>query len=112
MSINHRVKIIIDEYYNGIPRRLATALGWERADNMYNVLDEKHKKFGVDIAQAILKKHPEISAEWFLRGEGERIKGELEYPQDYEETKKELKETTAKYIKLLEQVTKLKESYE
>jgi len=115
MTINQRVKIIVDKYYNGVPRRLATALGWDRADNMYNVLDEDedgnptHKRFGVDIVQEILKTHPDISAEWLMRGEGEMIKGKPQYPQDYEDTKKELKETTAAYIKVLNKYNKILE---
>jgi len=109
-TISQRVTEIIKKYYGQTPSRLAKAMGWKRAENIYNVIDEGKDKWGVDIAQKILEIHPEISAEWFLRDEGPVLKGAKEYPADYEKIKKELEETKNKYISLLEKISVLKES--
>ena len=78
------------------------------ADNTYNVIKDRHIP-GADYIEDILKAHPDISAEWLMRGEGEMMKGKPQYPQDYEDTKKELKETTAAYIKVLNKYNKILE---
>ena len=106
--MRERIILLIEEEYKGRVAKFAKAIGQERADNTYNVIKGRSRP-GLEYIEAILETHPHISAEWFLRGEGERIKGELQYPQDYEDTKRELKEATAEYIKILNKYNKLLE---
>ena len=88
MSVSQRIKELIDEKYTGKVLRFAKTIGQERADNTYNVIKGRNQP-GLDYLEAILDNHPDISAEWLLRGEGSMLKEDRVYPNDYEEIKEE-----------------------
>jgi len=67
-----RVKWIVKEYYQGRTKRLAEALDVSAAGLGKVVNEEVYP--GYKVIHGILTLHPEISADWFIKGEPPAIR--------------------------------------
>lgn len=76
MNLNHhpaeRIRWIIDEFYNGHPKRLADALGVAPAT--FTQILNKGAFPSWKIIVGILKKHPQVNPDWFLHGKSPRLR--------------------------------------
>lgn len=75
MSINQRIKYLIDTLEKGVVSRFATKLGISHT-TIASILpgSARESKPGFDVIEKILLAYPTISADWLVRGEGEAPK--------------------------------------
>ncbi len=76
MNLNHhpaeRIRWIIDEFYNGHPKRLADALGVAPAT--FTQILNRGAFPSWKIIVGILKQHPQVNPDWFLHGKTPRLR--------------------------------------
>lgn len=71
-NYSQRLELIISKL-NLSPLAFSRALGYSRADKIYNVLNQKNKP-SFDILADITRKFETVSIEWILTGQGEPFK--------------------------------------
>lgn len=71
MTDSERIKAVID-YAKMTTNEFSTSLGWERAMNLYNILNGK-TNISVRVCNRICKKYPEINYTWLLTGDGNML---------------------------------------
>ena len=67
-TLKQRVEDVVKQYYNGSVNKFATALGI-RQTTLNDQINGK-SKISAAALLALLDVHPDISAEWLLRGDG------------------------------------------
>ena len=87
MSINERIKILIDQYEGGTVLKFAKKIGVPHTSVAGMLPRSRESKPGFEIIAKILDAYPEVLAEWFIRGEGPMLKTEA---NPYEKSVKDL----------------------
>ena len=70
-TLKQRVEDVVKQYYNGSVNKFATALGI-RQTTLNDQINGK-SKISAAALLALLDVHPDISAEWLLRGTGDML---------------------------------------
>ncbi|ASZ11069.1 S24 family peptidase [Chitinophaga pendula] len=76
MTVNQRVKKIIDDLYSGNKRAFATAIG-VAPTVIENIVGTRKGNPSFDVCQKIISANANISTDWLITGIGEMLKGEL-----------------------------------
>lgn len=86
LNLSDRLQMLIDHYGLSV-NELAKKLGGARM-KYYNLLKGTSKP-DFDTTENILKNFPEISAEWFMRGQGPMLKQEIISREEFDGIKAE-----------------------
>jgi transcriptional regulator with XRE-family HTH domain len=86
IELPDRLRKIID-YYGLSVNELAAKLGGSRM-KYYNLLNGKAKP-DFDTTECILKSFPDVSAEWFMRGDGSMLKSQIATTEEMEKIRNE-----------------------
>lgn len=73
MSINQRIKIIIDTFEEGVNSRFAKKIGTAPTVVGTFLPGNRGSKPGFDLLVKILEAYPQLSTNWLLFGEGEML---------------------------------------
>jgi len=76
-TLKQRVEDVVKQYYNGSVNKFATALGI-RQTTLNDQINGK-SKISAAALLALLDVHPDISAEWLLRGSGSMLLSEPQH---------------------------------
>ncbi|WP_151088047.1 helix-turn-helix domain-containing protein [Hymenobacter baengnokdamensis] len=109
LSVNQRIKFLIDEYSMLTQRAFAEKIGVSQSA-ISSLFSQRENRPGLDMLQKIAIAYPEVSLDWLLMGQGQMVRNAVQSSVPVPQTN-ELVQLIQEYVQVSKQLEGKKAAY-